>query len=267
MDQGPPSWAGVFDAMAASYDQSGVRFYAAIAQGLADRLAVGPGERAAELGCGRGALTVLLADAVGAAGRVDAVDVSPQMVAHARELAVGLTQVSVVVGDAADPPLPAGSYDVAAGSLVIFFLADPVAALHRWRELVVDGGRAGVTTFARPAPSWAAMEGILEEEAAADTDAADLRGGGAGPFGSDAGVEGLFTEAGWRDVRTETEVLDVPFRDLDQWRAWVDGTALRGLWMQLTPEGRTRASARVAALLGEEGGRVQVAVRHTLAHR
>jgi SAM-dependent methyltransferase len=253
--------------MAASYDQSGVPFYGAIAQRLADRLAVGPGERVAELGCGRGALTVLLADAVGSTGRVDAVDVSTQMVARTRELAGDVAQVSVVVGDAADPPLRTESYDVAAGSLVIFFLPEPVVALRRWRELVVDGGRAGVTTFARPEPSWAAMEGILEEEVAADTDAAALRGGGAGPFGSDEGVEGLFTEAGWGDVRTETDVLDVPFRDIDQWQAWVDGTALRGLWMQLTPEGRARATARVAALLDEEGGRVQVSVRHTLARR
>src|SRR5215468_9481746 len=117
--------------MATSYDQSGVPFYGVIAGRLADRLAVGPGERVAELGCGRGALTLLMADAVGSAGRVDAVDVSTEMVARTREAAADLSQVSVAVGDAADPPLREASYDVAAGSLVIFFLPDPGAALRR----------------------------------------------------------------------------------------------------------------------------------------
>jgi len=262
-----PEWGAVFDAVSASYDQSGVPYFGPIATALAGRLAVRTGERVVELGCGRGALTLLLADAVGATGRVDAVDLSPAMVALAREATAGLPQVSATVADAADPPLAEASYDVAAASLVLFFLPDPVAGLARWRELVAAGGRAGVTTFARPTPSWAAMELILEEAVAAEADAATLRSGSGGPFASDEGVEGLFAEAGWREPRTEVEVLDVPFLDIDQWQAWLHGSALRSLWIQLTPPGRAEVCERVAELLDAEGGRVQVAIRHTLARR
>ena len=262
-----PQWREVFDAVSAIYDQSGVPFFGPIAQALAERLAVAPGERVAELGCGRGALTLPLAASVGSQGRVDAVELSPQMAALATEATAGLPQVSVVVGDAAEPPLTPGGYDVVAASLVIFFLPDPVAALRRWRELVVAGGRAGVTTFATPTPSWAEMEAIFQDVLEPGVDGRDLRGGVTGPFGSDAGVEGLFQAAGWREVETEVSIHDVPFGDLGQWEQWVQGTALRSLWVPLTVQGREQVLAGIGGLLDREGGRLQLAARHTLARR
>ena len=73
-----------FDAVADDYDQSGVPFFVPTAQGLVDALAPLPGERALDLGCGRGAVTSLLARAVLPTGSVDAVDLSPAMVEHTR---------------------------------------------------------------------------------------------------------------------------------------------------------------------------------------
>ena len=43
-----------------------------------------PGERALDIGCGRGAATALLAEAVGDAGTVTAIDLSQRMVEHTR---------------------------------------------------------------------------------------------------------------------------------------------------------------------------------------
>ena len=67
----------MFDAIAPSYDRSGVPFFGTIASGLVDLLAPRPGERALDVGAGRGAVTLRLAESVGARGRVDAIDVSP----------------------------------------------------------------------------------------------------------------------------------------------------------------------------------------------
>ena len=263
----PPDWAAMFDSLSAAYDQSGVPFFGPIARELAERAAPAPGARVAELGCGRGALTLLLAEAVGPSGRVDAIDISPEMVRLTTEVTEALPQVSVALGDAAAPELPRAGYDVAAASLVLFFLPDPVAALRGWRALLVERGRLAVSTFGTPPPSWAAMEQIFEDAVVDETDAADLRGGASGPFGSDAGVEGLFTAAGLREVSTETVVLDVPFRDLAQWEAWLHGTALLSMWRRLSPEGRDRVRARTGALLDAEGGRLEVAIRLTLGRR
>jgi len=257
----------VFDAVSPVYDQSGVPFFGPIAEGLAERLALTPGQRVAELGAGRGALTLLLARAVGDRGRVDGVDISPEMVKLAAETTGGLPQVSVAVGDAGEPQLPVGEYDAAVASLVIFFLRDPLAAVQRWRDLVVDGGVVGVSTFATATPSWAAMETIFEEALEGKVDPRSLRGAVSGPFASDEGVAALFTDAGLREVATDHAVLDVPFRDLGEWQRWMLGGALASAWQQLDPDGRQGLLDRIGELLDHEGGRLQVAARYTLGRR
>ncbi|MGB7981462.1 MAG: hypothetical protein WCF36_11800, partial [Candidatus Nanopelagicales bacterium] len=66
--------ARLFDDLAESYDAVGVEFFAPIALGLVDALAPAPGERVADLGCGKGAFLLPAARAVGRRGRVVGVD-------------------------------------------------------------------------------------------------------------------------------------------------------------------------------------------------
>ncbi len=94
--------------------------------------------RVADLGSGTGTLSVLLADE---GYSVDGVDYSGDMVARARIKAAGRDGVSFAVGDAADPPLVAGSYDVVLCRHVLWALPDPGAALARWVELLAPTGR------------------------------------------------------------------------------------------------------------------------------
>ena len=94
--------------------------------------------RVADLGCGTGTLTLLLAED---GHRVDAVDVSPGMVEQARRKTGHLATVSVREGDAADPPLADGGYDVVLSRHVLWAMPDPAAALARWAALLAPGGR------------------------------------------------------------------------------------------------------------------------------
>ena len=144
--------AGVFDRAAATYDRVGVELFGPVAERLVAELDPRPGERVLDVGCGRGAVLLRAAVRVGPGGAVDGVDLAPQMVeaARAEARAAGL-DVDVRVGDAMAPGPGRGPYDVVASSLVLFFLPDPAAALRAWRELLVDGGRLGVTTSAAPA--------------------------------------------------------------------------------------------------------------------
>ena len=48
--------------------------------------------------------------------------------------------VSFALGDAFDPPLDAGAYDVALSRHVLWAAPDPAAAIRRWTELLGDGG-------------------------------------------------------------------------------------------------------------------------------
>jgi SAM-dependent methyltransferase len=100
---------------------------------------VPPGARVADLGCGTGTLSVLLA---GAGHDVHGVDLAPRMVeaARAKAAAAGCT-ARFTVGDAAHPPLDPGSVDVVLARHVLWAFEDPAAVLGTWTGLLRPGGR------------------------------------------------------------------------------------------------------------------------------
>lgn len=97
------------------------------------------GPRVADIGCGTGSLSLLLAengcDVIG-------LDLSPAMVERARAKArdAGL-DIDFLVGDGAEPALDAGSFDVVLSRHVVWALPDPEDALQRWVSLLAPGGR------------------------------------------------------------------------------------------------------------------------------
>lgn len=122
--------------------------------------------RVADLGCGTGTLAMLLAE-LGYA--VDAVDYSPAMVQRASAKIGSFPGTSVTVGDAGDPPLPDGAYDVALCRHVLWTLPDPATVLTRWARLLVPGGRIVLVEG-----SWSTGAGLTAEETTALLDGAGL---------------------------------------------------------------------------------------------
>jgi len=88
----------------------------------------------ADLGCGTGTLTRLLSDE---GYRVDGLDLSPEMLRHARQKAPG---ARFVLGDAADPALERAAYDVVLCRHVLWALPSPEDAFARWVALLRPGG-------------------------------------------------------------------------------------------------------------------------------
>jgi ubiquinone/menaquinone biosynthesis C-methylase UbiE len=93
----------------------------------------------ADLGCGTGSLSCLLAEE---GHRVRGIDLAPRMVEAARAKAVraGL-DISFQVGDAAAPPWPDASVHVVLARHVLWALGDPDVAVARWVRLLRPGGR------------------------------------------------------------------------------------------------------------------------------
>jgi ubiquinone/menaquinone biosynthesis C-methylase UbiE len=265
--------AALFDALAASYDTTGVDFFQPIAAGLLAALPPRPGERWLDLGCGRGAVLVPAAAAVGASGEAVGVDLSPAMVAQARALAAqqGLHRVQVRVDDAQAPSREGAPFDVVASSLVLFFLPDPVAALAAWLPLLRPGGRLGVTTFGRVDPRWERVDAVFEPFLSPSM--RDARTSGRrGPFASDAGLEALVEAAGFTEVRTVTGSLAVRFADAAQWHAFTWSTAQRAMWLAVPdaerPRVRAEAERRLLEASRPDGSIVfEQGLRHTLAVR
>jgi SAM-dependent methyltransferase len=94
--------------------------------------------RVADLGCGTGTLTVLVAQA---GHLVSGLDFAPRMVALAREkIAAAGVAADVVVGDASSPPWKPGTFDVVLTRHVLWAMPDLEAALATWIDLLAPGG-------------------------------------------------------------------------------------------------------------------------------
>jgi predicted methyltransferase len=106
-------------------------------------MGVRPGSTVADVGAGRGFLTVRLAEAVGPTGRVYAVDIVADVLKKLRERATsaGLTNVEVVEGTERDPRLPVGAMDAIVMINAYHEIGDPTGMLQYFREALKAGGR------------------------------------------------------------------------------------------------------------------------------
>ena len=110
---------------------------------LLRRLRLAGGESVLEIGCGTGAVTLPLAQAVGEHGRVVAVDIAQPMLEVARQRAheSGMRNIELVLGDAQVMPLEHSAFDVATSRMGVMFFADPVAAFSNIGRALKPAGR------------------------------------------------------------------------------------------------------------------------------
>ena len=100
-----------------------------------------PGMRVADLGCGVGMTTALLAELVGSTGEVVGVDLSAAQLAQAQELMPSeFSNVKFVEASATDTGLPYGSFDLVYSRFLLIHLVEPVAALREMHRLLKPGG-------------------------------------------------------------------------------------------------------------------------------
>src|SRR5438874_5973929 len=120
---------------------------------LVERSGIAPGERVLEVGCGTGAATVPLAEAVGDTGEVVGIDISEPMLAGARERISqsGLRNIMLLQADAQIHALEPSRFDLIASRFGVMFFADPVAAFRNLLGAMRPGGRL---CFA----CWASLE-------------------------------------------------------------------------------------------------------------
>jgi ArsR family transcriptional regulator len=100
----------------------------------------------ADLACGSGAVTALLAPAV---GRVVAVDASPEMLRAARARTRGMANVELRRGDLTELPVESGSCDAALLLLALTHVEAPDRALAELARILAAGGRAVIVDLLR----------------------------------------------------------------------------------------------------------------------
>ena len=110
---------------------------------LLTRSAVVAGERVLEVGCGTGAFTVPLAEAVGARGEILGADISDAMLAGARQrlAETGLGNITLVQADAQTHQFDPGRFNLVTSRFGVMFFADPAAAFANLLRAARPGGR------------------------------------------------------------------------------------------------------------------------------
>jgi ubiquinone/menaquinone biosynthesis C-methylase UbiE len=129
---------------------------------VVEALGARPGDRVLDLACGPGTLTLPLADAVGPAGRVVAVDLADGMLDLLREAAPA--QVEVLKMDIEELEFPDAAFDAVACGHGLQFCPNLLRALWQARRVLRDGGMFAASL---PARSHGREAARLMEEALA----------------------------------------------------------------------------------------------------
>lgn len=118
------------------------RLYGPGTQALLESAGLRAGMRVADLGCGVGTVTHLLAELVGPTGHVVGVDMSAKQLdeARARIDAAGVTNATFVEASASDTGLERGSFDLVYCRFLLLHMTDPEAGLAEMRALLRPGG-------------------------------------------------------------------------------------------------------------------------------
>lgn len=142
-----------------------------------EALDLAPGAQVADLGAGDGYFTFTLADAVGASGRVYAVDVEADIVdgLRARVTSRGYDNVEAVLGDYDDPGLPNGEIDLVFLCNVYHHIDNRATYFSDLRRDLAPGARVAIIDIgAEPPLRWLSppdhstdLETLVDEMAAA----------------------------------------------------------------------------------------------------
>lgn len=168
-----------------------------------DLLALNPGERVFDIGCGAGSTTLQLAEQVGPSGLALGADISQPLLrlANERSASAGVS-ARFIEADVATAEIPGAPFDAAFSRFGVMFFEDTTQAFAKIRATLRPGGRIVFIcwrTFAENAWSYAplsALKPILKAPIApADPNAP-------GPFRlQDAETtKTMLTASGWRDV-------------------------------------------------------------------
>ena len=195
-------------ANAAAYQRFMGRYSDRLAHEFARAAGVAAGQKVIDVGCGPGALTVVLAEIVGAEN-VAGVDPSEPFVAEAR---ARVPEADLRVGPAESLPFEDATFDAALSQLVFHFVQDPARSVAEMRRVTRPAGRVAACV-------WDMTGGMRMLRSYWD---AAREAGATGPdeierFGGRPGqLAELWREAGLRDVVDETLTVSTDYADFEE---------------------------------------------------
>jgi len=186
------------------------------------------GSRVLDVAAGAGEQTLAIARLVGPQGHVLATDLSPAIVALARQNfeSAGFANVEARVADGEDLGVAGCSFDAAVCRLGLMFFSDPLRGLREMHRALRPGGGACTVVFSRPEKNPCLKILMSTALAHAGLPARDpFEPGGLLSLGQPGRTDELFRSAGFHDVATIA--LDAVFRlpSVDDYLAFVRSSA------------------------------------------
>src|SRR6202521_6304552 len=108
------------------------------------------GERIVDVGCGSGAIYIVLAQKVGPSGHVLGIDISGPMLARARQIAPAGLPVDFVLADATVFPFDPASFDLLVSRFGVMFFAEPALSFANLRRALKPSGRLAFACWREP---------------------------------------------------------------------------------------------------------------------
>ena len=215
------------------------------------------GSKVLDVATGTGVVAVAFAQAIGAGGRVMAVDFSSRMLdrAEANIRKMALNNVDLHEMDAERLDFRSNYFHTVVCSYGLFFLPDMPRALREWVRVLRPGGKLAFTTF-----EDTAFQPMLDDFRArlkAYGVSIPEEPSGSRRIASLAHCRELLCDAGLVDVTAECVKIGYHLSGERDWWEVVTGTAMRALFDQLDDDRkdafRTEHLDRVAAWKTESG--------------
>ncbi|MBU4181206.1 MAG: class I SAM-dependent methyltransferase [Gammaproteobacteria bacterium] len=223
---------------------------------MIDMAGVGPGDAVLDVAAGAGDQSLDIAQRVGPTGRVLATDLSPAILALARDNArlAGHGNVQTLVADGEALPVPPASFDAVVCRLGLMFFPDPQQGLRAMHRALRTGGGICTVVFSRPERN--PCIGLLMATALRHAGLPPRnpnQPGGLLSLGQPGLCDQLFQSAGFRQVATTA--LDAPFR-LPTARHYLDfvrasASPIQQILGRLEPEAAEAAWADMEERLGK----------------
>jgi SAM-dependent methyltransferase len=185
--------------------------FARWAPDLVEAAGVRTGERALDVACGTGAVTRLLAERVGPAGKVVGLDINPGMLAVAR-LAAPSGSIEWLEGSVAKMPLPDASFDAVICQQGLQFVPEKAAALSEMHRVLKRGGRLALSCWRsiEHTPGYLALQQALARRIGPEKAALPPFS-----FGDGGSIRGLALAAGFREVKLRAEAKMIRFQSAE----------------------------------------------------
>lgn len=176
------------------------------AEQLIARLALTPSDSVIDVACGTGIVARVARERLGPEARVVGVDVSPAMLAVAREVD---QTIDWRLGNATDLPVVAPEqFTVVTCHQGLQFMPDKAAAIREMRRVLAPGGRLAIGTWRSldELPAMRELNAAVERHVGPT---ADVRHS----FGDAGMLTQVLVDAGFKDVNTDTVTREVQFAD------------------------------------------------------